>query len=282
MRIAISSIAWDPSEDAAIAALLRRHGIDAVDLAPGKYFPDPAAATPREIRSVRQAWADRGIELTGMQALLFGTTGLNLFGSDDSRAAMLSHLAALCRIGGELGAKHLVFGSPKNRDRTGIDDASALEIATGFFRALGDAAAAEGVDVCLEPNPPAYGSNFMTTCDETAAVVAAVGHPAVRMQLDTGAITMNGEDVELVLSRHARHVGHVHASEPHLVPLGDGGTNHAAARDALARHLPQALVCIEMVATRDEPHPVSVERAVKVAISHYRQGGRGVAAAQVA
>jgi sugar phosphate isomerase/epimerase len=272
MRIAFSGIAWDVAEDAEVAELLLRHGVDAVDIAPGKYFHDPEAATSADIRAVKKAWSDRGIELTGMQSLLFGTTGLNLFGSEASRAAMLRHLARLCQIAGELGATRLVFGSPKNRDRSGVDDASALEIATGFFRALGAAAAAEGVRVCLEPNPSAYGANFMTNSEETAGVVAAVDHPAIRMQLDTGAITMNREDVEVALSRYGHLVGHVHASEPHLVPLGDGGTDHAAAHDALARHLPEAIVCIEMVATQQEPHLHSMKRALNVAIARYRGG----------
>jgi hypothetical protein len=52
-----------------------------------------------------------------MQALLFGTTGLNVFGDNKSQEAMLEHLRAVCRIGAGLGATKLVFGSPKNRDR---------------------------------------------------------------------------------------------------------------------------------------------------------------------
>lgn len=272
MRIAFSGIAWDIGEDAAVAALLQRHSVDAVDIAPGKYFPQPAQATSAEIAQVRRWWSSRGIELTGMQALLFGTTGLNLFGSAESQSAMLGHLAALCRIGGELGATRLVFGSPRNRDRTGLDDAQALDTATPFFRALGDHARSAGVVICLEPNPEAYGANFMTHSAETAAVVAAVDHPAIRMQFDTGALTMNGEDPEAVLSACGPWVGHVHASEPKLVPLGDGGTDHGRMAAALARHLPDAVVAIEMVATQAEPHLVSMERALNVAIANYRQG----------
>lgn len=41
MRLAISNIAWEPAEDDAIASLLQRYGIDAIDIAPGKYFSRP-------------------------------------------------------------------------------------------------------------------------------------------------------------------------------------------------------------------------------------------------
>ena len=44
MRLAISNIAWEVADDAAVADLLQHYQIDAIDVAPGKYFPDPAAA----------------------------------------------------------------------------------------------------------------------------------------------------------------------------------------------------------------------------------------------
>lgn len=273
MRLAISNIAWDVAEDEIVAQMLQRYDMDAVDVAPGKYFPEPANASDDDIKHVKAWWAERGIEITGMQALLFGTSGLNVFGPADVQDALLTHLAAVCRIGAGLGAVRVVFGSPKNRDRSGLTDQEAMAVAVPFFQRLGDIAAANGVIICLEPNPPCYGANFMTTSAETAQVVAQVAHPAIRMQLDTGALTINVEEVIGVLERYADLIGHVHASEPDLLPLGEGGTDHAKVHAALAQYLPQHLVAIEMVATKHEPHVVSIERALKVAIRHYRANG---------
>lgn len=270
MRLAISNIAWDISEDLAVAKLLGKFGIDAIDVAPGKYFPLPANAEDEDIVTIRRWWADRGIEITGMQALLFGTTGLNVFGERKSQEAMLDHLRAVCRIGAGLGATRLVFGSPKNRDRTGLTDTHALESAVSFFRRLGDAAQEYGVVVCLEPNPIRYGANFMTTSEETAHIVAAVGHGAIRMQFDTGALKINGESPEAVLESNANLIGHVHASEPDLVPLGDGRADHQVIHKTLQKHLPDHIVTIEMVATKEEPHLQSIERALICAIQCYR------------
>jgi D-psicose/D-tagatose/L-ribulose 3-epimerase len=270
MRLAISNIAWDVSEDESVAALLQCYKVDAIDIAPGKYFPRPTEATEAEILKVKQWWASRGVEITGMQALMFGTTGLNVFGTPASQDAMLEHLGGVCRIAGVLGATRLVFGSPKNRNRSGLSDADSLMKAAAFFRRLGDIAAAEGVMVCLEPNPPCYAANFMTTSAETAKVVETVDHPAIRMQLDTGAMTINEEDPAAVVLSCAGLIGHIHASEPNLVPLGDGGTNHNQAFLALSQHLPKAMVSIEMVATENEPHLSSIERALQVAARSYR------------
>lgn len=270
MRIAISNIAWEVAEDAVVAALLPRHGVDAIDVAPGKYFPDPGGATVDEIRRVRQWWSGRGIEITGMQALLFGTSGLNLFGEPASRAAMLGRLAAVCRVAGLLGATRLVFGSPRNRDRSGLADEEVLAIAVAFFRELGQVAHDSGVCICLEPNPARYGCNFMTTTAEAASVVHAVGHPSIRLHLDTGTMTINGEDPAESIRRHCDIIAHVHASEPDLVPLGDGATDHGKVAGALRTHAPDRVVSIEMLTTGQE-HPIAViDRALGLAARHYR------------
>lgn len=270
MRLSISNIAWDVHEDDDVARLLQKFSIDAVDIAPGKYFPEPGKAKDKDILKVRRWWAEQGIELTGMQSLLFGTTGLNVFGDDRSRTALLHHLQDISRIGAGLGAKRLVFGSPKNRDRSGLSDEEALEQAMGFFRKLGDIARSFGVVFCLEPNPAHYGANFMTDSEETARVVQAVNHPAIRMQFDTGALTINGESPASVLKHYAGFVGHIHASEPDLLPLGDGRTDHSAMYKALQLSLPDSLVAIEMLATPSEPHLCSIERAIQCAIREYR------------
>ena len=150
-----------------------------------------------------------------------------------------------------------------------------MDVAVHFFQRLGDVAQSYGVVICLEPNPTCYGANFMTTSAETVQVVRQIAHPAIRMQLDTGALTINGEDPGAVLQDCAPLIGHVHASEPDLLPLGDGGTDHAKVVAALRQHLPNHVVSIEMLATKNEPHEVSIERALGVAIRHYRNNGVG-------
>lgn len=278
MRLAISNIAWDIDEDEAIAKLLHRFHVDAIDVAPGKYFHEPAKARDKDIARIKHWWAEQGIEITGMQSLLFGTSGLNIFGSSEVEDATLQHLTAVCRIGAGLGAKRLVFGSPKNRDRTGLSDQQTMDLADSFFQRLGNVAKDHGVVICLEPNPSCYGANFMINSAETAQVVRQIAHPAIRMQLDTGALAINGEDPGAVLKDSSSLIGHVHASEPNLLPLGDGGTDHVKVVAALVEHLPNHLVSIEMLATKNEPHQQSIERALNVAIRHYRSSEVGASA----
>ena len=79
MTLSVSNIAWAPNEEEAAAALLTRHGVTMVDLAPGRYFDDPAAANDAAISKVRSWWAERGLGIAGLQSLLFGTQGAEPF-----------------------------------------------------------------------------------------------------------------------------------------------------------------------------------------------------------
>ena len=72
MRVSISNIAWDNKYDDFVSLLLRKHKINAIDIAPGKYFKDFANTKTEDISNVRNWWADKGVEIIGMQSLLFG------------------------------------------------------------------------------------------------------------------------------------------------------------------------------------------------------------------
>ncbi|MBF1259544.1 MAG: sugar phosphate isomerase/epimerase, partial [Lautropia mirabilis] len=220
MRLGLTNLAWDPSQDEAVAGLLARLGVDAIDVAPSKYFSDVAAVCEAEVRRVRDWWADRGIEITGMQSLLYGTQGLNLFGPPDVQQRMLAYLAAVCRVGAWLGATRLVFGSPANRNRAGLTDAEAWARALEFFGRLAEVAAEAGVTICLEGVHPHYGANFMTDTASSLRMAQALNHPSVGIVLDTAVVQLNGEDIEALLAEGAAWVRHIHASEKDLVPLG--------------------------------------------------------------
>jgi len=274
MRMSISNIAWETTHDEEVCGILQRHGVDAIDIAPGKYFCDFAEASVEHITRVRSWWSERGIEIIGMQSLLYGTQGLNLFSEPDVQQRMLDHLQQVCRIGNGLNARRLVFGSPRNRDRSGLSDEQAFEKAISFFRRLAEVAKRHGVTICLEPNPECYGSNFMTSSTETAAVVEAVAHPAIKMQFDTGALSINGESPSTICSEFRSLIGHVHASEPQLVPVGTGATDHPASAAALQEFFPDAPVTIEMLTNSTDDPMAAVEASVKYVVACYGSAAR--------
>lgn len=274
MDISISNIAWDVAFDEEIAALLTKHNIKNIDIAPGKYFSDINSVSSSEITKVKNWWAERGIGICGMQSLLYGTQGLNLFADKETQSRMINHLRAVFRIAGELEALKVVFGSPKNRDRGNLSDLECMDTATDFFYRLGEEAKVFDVSLCLEPNPACYGANFMLNSEETADVVKTVNHPNVKMQLDTGALTINNEEPASVLQRFASLIGHVHVSEPDLVPVGAVKTDHARMADAVAAFLPRHTVTIEMLTKDASTRMHDIESALKTVNQYYGSLGK--------
>ena len=226
MKLSVSNIAWNVEQDLQIAELLKHHGVTHIDIAPGKYFKDLPATSDLEISQVKAKWSDLGISCAGMQSLLFGTKGLNLF-ERSTQIPMLAHLEKICHIGAVLGADKLVFGSPKNRDRSGLSDDETQDLALDFFQRLGNTAKCEGVIINLEANPTCYGTNFLTNTQEAAEFVKTLNHPAIRLQLDLGTVYTNHEDIESLLNRYAAIIGHIHLSEPQMAPLSASDEEHA-------------------------------------------------------
>lgn len=267
MSISISNIAWDRDQDGAVADLLGRHGVHHIDVAHSKYFPAPSETADASIDYVRRWWADRGVSIAGMQALLFGTQGLNVFADQCVQQQLLEHLRHVFRIAGRLGAGRLVFGSPRNRDRGDLSVEAANQIGATFFHQAGDLAQTEGVVLCLEPNPEHYGANFMTTTASTAEVVALTGHRHIQMQLDTGAVFMNGEEPAHLLPRYAPIIGHVHLSEPNLAELGSMTSDHDPLAALIGKHLGTRPLTIEMLPPNDGI--AGIERALVFALGQY-------------
>lgn len=262
MKLAISNIAWDVDDDNEVANLLKRFGVTAIDVAPSKYFKSLATVSDHEIRRVKDYWLQHGISITGMQSLLFGTTGLNLFGGSKVRFDMLNHLTRVCDVAQKLGATQLVFGSPKNRDKGELSQGLALAEATLFFKKLGDIANDYGVNICIEANPISYGCNFLTSTAEAGDFVSNLYHPNIKLHLDLGTVIANHENLSQIVLKYGEFISHIHASEPNLVELGCQVEKHAQFAPIIKEHLSNRVISIEML-THSNIH--AIERALIVA-----------------
>jgi len=219
LKLAISNIAWEPAEDEAIAALMRQHGFSGVEIAPTKIWPKPLESTRAERQDYRQRWIDRGLPICAMQSLLFGHPECQLFQTIAAREAMASYLKGMIDLAADVGAEVLVFGSPGNRKRDVTPIEAALDKAIPFFRDVGAHAASAGVSFCIEPNPPAYACDFITTSTEGRSLVDAVNQPGFGLHLDGAGMTLAGENAAESAARQAGHFRHFHLSAPQLAPV---------------------------------------------------------------
>lgn len=227
MKLAISNLAWPLAEEQAVATLLNAMGITGVEIAPTKIWPKPLLATADEIARYRRFWAAQGIQIVAIQSLLFGCPDLTIFDSAAMRQETLAYLQQIMRLSAQLGARALVFGSPKNRLVKDLPADTIATIALDFFHTAGEMAAAYGVIFCLEPNPTHYGCDFITTSAEGLALVRQVNSPGFGLHLDAAGMTMSEEPLAQAMAQCAGAIEHFHASEPQLGALGQGGVDHS-------------------------------------------------------
>ncbi len=272
MKLSVSNIAWDTSEDDAVGAVLRDRGVSAVEIAPTKYWPAPCDPGRHEIQRVRRAWQQRGQQIVAMQSLLYGRNDLSIFGDRSNRRATAAYLVRIIQIAELLGAKVLVFGSPRNRDRGEYSFHEALDEAAAFFRPLAARAADAGCAIGWEPNPEAYHCNFCTTVEEALLLVRRVDHPGFGLHLDTGIMHINRENPREAVRAGRSYLVHVHVSEPQLAVIGDGGVPHGRFAAALEDHAWDQYVSIEMRSGSNGAGNVSrVRRAVETAQGAYHE-----------
>lgn len=263
MKLAVSNLAWSPEQDALAAGLLRRAGADGVELAPTKVWPKPLEATADDIAACRRFWEGHGLPVRALQALLFGRPDLTVFGDAAARARTLEYLSGMCRLAQRLGAAVLVFGSPVNRAAGGRPAAELAQVALDFFGRAADDAGRRGVTLCLEPNPPVYGCDWVTRADEGAALVRAVGRPGLGLHLDTACMALASDAPAEVVPRSLDCLRHFHVSEPQLGPVGGGDFDHAPAAGALRTSGYAGCISIEMRAVAGDDNLAAVERACR-------------------
>lgn len=186
-----------------------------MEIAPTKIFAEQPYDRKDEAREwsnqLRRQW---DLHIVSMQSIWYGKTE-RIFGSEAERYELMEYTKKAIDFAETIDCKNLVFGCPKNR---AMPDGADIEMAVSFFRELGNYAHRHHCVVAMEANPPIYHTNFLNTTGEAMAFVETVGSEGFLLNLDTGTMIENGEDVSQLDSRE-RLIHHVHISEPGLKPI---------------------------------------------------------------
>jgi sugar phosphate isomerase/epimerase len=267
MKLAASNLAWRAVDDEIAAQLLAARGVQGIEIAPMKIWPDAPTLGLANAKEYRARWHDRGFELVALQGILFQKPDLQLFGDRTATKPLQAHLSAMARLASRLGARVIVLGAPANRRRGTLSFAAAVDRAADVLRVPAEAARAEGCMLCIEPNPIEYGCDFVNTASEGALLVKAVDDAGFGLHLDAGALTASGEVSAAALRNLSVPASHFHASEIGLGPLGAGTVDHQTL-GATLREIGYAGWCsIEMREATDVP--AAIARACDIARSAY-------------
>lgn len=247
MKLAVSNIAWSKDEEPAIATLLKDLGVNYIELAPTKQWSDPTITPDDEIQAYKDWWASYGIDVVAFQSMLFNRPDLKIFESPENRAECLNYLQEFVVLAGKMGARTMVFGSPKNRQRTNLDIEQANATAAEFFTTIGTTAKENGVYFCIEPNAIQYACDFVTNASEGIELVKKVNTDGFGLHLDIACMTLAGDDITKSITEAAPLLQHFHISSPMLETVEDrSDVHHSEAAAALRKIGYDKFVSIEM------------------------------------
>ncbi len=269
MKLSISNIAWDKSEDKEVFELIKKFGFSGIELAPTKNFIDPAITTNHDCDVYLKYISSCGFSLPAMQSLLFGKPELKIF--DDSKNETLEYLKKIIDLAQKLDVKVLVFGSPKNRSIGDMDRVEVNKIAIDFFAELGDYAYSKNRYFCIEPNAKEYGCDFVVNTSEAIDLIKSVDSRGFRLHIDSAVMMMNGENVEESLEASMPYMEHFHISEPFLDFIPSNKTNHQLFYEILKKIGYDKWMSIEMKNNVLHSNIEAIEKSLKFISDIYKQ-----------
>lgn len=216
MKVSISNISWGTLKIEDIGRALKKSGIQGIEIAPTAIWKDLHRASKTKIVEYRKICNDFGLEVSGIQSLMYGHPEFQVF-NKSCWPRMLSHFEKVLTIGANLRAEIAVFGSPKNRLKGSLTREEAMETARVFFSKLIPYLQESNVILTLEPNAPDYGADFLTHYEDVVFLSDALNSDWIKPQIDTGCAAMVGEDPIKLYKQ--RMPSHVHLSAPNLQPI---------------------------------------------------------------
>jgi len=211
-------------------------GYDGIELAPFTLAEEPHLLPAAERRRLRGTAERAGVPIASLHWLLVTPRGLSITAADAAvRARTIDVLERLVGLAADLGAAVLVHGSPAQRRLEPGDEAQGRKRAIDCLAQVAAAAEAAGVVHCLEPLAPAE-TIFVNTLAEAAAIVEAIGSPALRTMIDCSAAAQaEAEPIPALLARWlpTGRIAHVQVNDANRRGPGEGEMRFAPILAAL-------------------------------------------------
>ena len=230
MRLAMSNIAWPAvADDQAAGRSCRPRGVSGVEIAPTKVWPEPLEAAPAEVTGcrtrlgtpraadrlapgppVRQA-RTRPVRRPGRAG-----PGPGIPRRDDRPGRAARGRGAGLRLAEESARRRRAVGRRGRCDRHPV-----LPEPRRVRRA------ARGGCFCIEPNPTAYGCDYVTTAAEGLDLVSRVDQPGFGLHLDAGGMTLAGDptDADVCNGRPSRTLSGTSTSASRSSPRSAPGAS---------------------------------------------------------
>lgn len=212
MRLGLNTFLFTAAfdhEDSAVLECARAYGAESIELA----ISDPAAIDADRLKAALDASGFATPVLCGVFS-----AGRDLRGSEAEAAGASAYVENLIRLAGLLGSKVIcgpMYAQTGVRRALGQAERDAeQDRLAGRFRPLCERAGDAGILLAIEPLNR-FETDCINTLDQGAALIEAVGHPALRLHIDTFHMHIEETDPWAAIAAHGPLIGHVHASANH-------------------------------------------------------------------
>ena len=242
MKLSISNIAWDTSNDVKIYDLIKKYGFEGLEIAPTKIMGKNPYGKLKEIKEWKEKIKKRyNLRISSIQSIWFGRTE-NLFDSKEEENILIDYTKKAIDFANVIECKNLVFGSPKNRNvNNGKNSENQIEI----FETLGEYAYKKNTVIGMEANPKIYNTNYINDTKSALKLVKKINSKGFLLNLDLGTMILNNENLLEILQGNINYINHVHISEPWLKII-EKREMHKILRNRLFEENYEGFVSIEM------------------------------------
>jgi sugar phosphate isomerase/epimerase len=233
-------------------------GYDAVEIAPFTIANDVTKILPDERRRIREMAARTGIRISGIHWVLVQTEGIYLTHPDpEVRGRTTRYFNALVDFCADIGGKHIVVGSPKQRNlMEGVTHSQAWEWATAVFREPVRIAAERDVTICFEPLAPSE-TNFINTAEEAVRFTRQLESPHFKIILDVKAMSSEAKPVPQIIRESWPHFAYFHANDVNLKGPGFGEVDFKTIAAALCEVGYNGFVSVEVFKFEEGPEAIA-------------------------
>ena len=212
----------------------------------------------RQVSDLDVRWLDKRLPELGLVVSAFATGRMCLEDSlclstpdPEVRERLLDRLDSLIRLASHFKASLIIGGVRGKLSGTNDQISAQYSAAVDTLRRWAAIAGDLGVNLLIEPINR-YETNFVNTALDGEKLVKAIGHPCVKLLLDT--FHMNIEEIDPCMSiRNAgEHLGYIHFADNNRQAPGQGHINFPAICEALADIGYQGFITAEILPIPDD------------------------------
>ena len=172
-KLSASNIGWTSQQDETVWGWMKELGYKGLEIAPTRVFSsEPYAQLSGAALFAGVMYQKYGFVIPSIQSIWYGKSG-SIF-EESQRQELEDYTVEAFEFARACRCPSLVFGCPRQRN---IPQGHTAGEADGFFKRMGYEAASRGVFLAVEANPTLYGTNFLNTTADAAALVRRIGGP---------------------------------------------------------------------------------------------------------